>query len=138
MITLLKQCSAMHLCFDTFLFNNLSNCYLCVFEAECFKDRTDVQCLHRWQKVLNPELVKGPWSKEVFIYIPFVLCYSDISICRSGSFSRLVFILPNHKPITAIRASLSMLQFSPCFPHCFDVALDYINFLLRYLLIQIC
>ncbi|KAL5729202.1 hypothetical protein ACHQM5_002182 [Ranunculus cassubicifolius] len=32
--------------------------------AECFKERTDVQCLHRWQKVLNPELVKGPWSKE--------------------------------------------------------------------------
>ncbi|XP_068652259.1 transcription factor MYB3R-1-like [Aristolochia californica] len=32
--------------------------------AECFTDRTDVQCLHRWQKVLNPELVKGPWSKE--------------------------------------------------------------------------
>ncbi|KAH9761102.1 transcription factor MYB3R-4 [Citrus sinensis] len=35
-----------------------------LFAAECFKDRTDVQCLHRWQKVLNPELVKGPWSKE--------------------------------------------------------------------------
>ncbi|CAA2997911.1 myb-related 3R-1-like [Olea europaea subsp. europaea] len=32
--------------------------------AEGFEDRTDVQCLHRWQKVLNPELVKGPWSKE--------------------------------------------------------------------------
>ncbi|GAB2275685.1 hypothetical protein Dimus_010439 [Dionaea muscipula] len=32
--------------------------------AECFKDRTDVQCLHRWQKVLNPELIKGPWTKE--------------------------------------------------------------------------
>ncbi|KAJ4819443.1 Myb [Rhynchospora pubera] len=32
--------------------------------AEFFPDRTDVQCLHRWQKVLNPELVKGPWSKE--------------------------------------------------------------------------
>ncbi|CAN0826330.1 Transcription factor MYB3R-1 [Linum grandiflorum] len=32
--------------------------------AEFFKDRTDVQCLHRWQKVLDPELVKGPWSKE--------------------------------------------------------------------------
>ncbi|WJX35764.1 hypothetical protein P8452_23714 [Trifolium repens] len=32
--------------------------------AESFKDRTDVQCLHRWQKVLNPELIKGPWSKE--------------------------------------------------------------------------
>lgn len=32
--------------------------------AEFFDDRTDVQCLHRWQKVLNPELVKGPWTKE--------------------------------------------------------------------------
>jgi len=33
--------------------------------AEHFVGRTDVQCLHRWQKVLNPELVKGPWTKEV-------------------------------------------------------------------------
>ena len=32
--------------------------------AEYFEDRTDVQCLHRWQKVLNPELVKGPWTAE--------------------------------------------------------------------------
>ncbi|KAL3331297.1 hypothetical protein AABB24_034891 [Solanum stoloniferum] len=32
--------------------------------AECLNGRTDVQCLHRWQKVLNPELVKGPWTKE--------------------------------------------------------------------------
>ncbi|XVF22606.1 hypothetical protein REPUB_Repub12eG0185900 [Reevesia pubescens] len=32
--------------------------------AEWVPDRTDVQCLHRWQKVLNPNLVKGPWSKE--------------------------------------------------------------------------
>ncbi|KAF3441294.1 hypothetical protein FNV43_RR15207 [Rhamnella rubrinervis] len=32
--------------------------------AQCLPDRTDVQCLHRWQKVLNPELVKGPWTKE--------------------------------------------------------------------------
>ncbi|XP_042504206.1 uncharacterized protein LOC122081242 isoform X2 [Macadamia integrifolia] len=32
--------------------------------AEFFPGRTDVQCLHRWQKVLNPELVKGPWTKE--------------------------------------------------------------------------
>ncbi|KAK6129734.1 hypothetical protein DH2020_036535 [Rehmannia glutinosa] len=35
-----------------------------LYLAECFKDRTDVQCLHRWQKVLNPDLIKGPWSKE--------------------------------------------------------------------------
>ena len=33
--------------------------------AELVPDRTDVQCLHRWQKVLNPELVKGPWTPEV-------------------------------------------------------------------------
>ncbi|XP_044469842.1 uncharacterized protein LOC123199077 [Mangifera indica] len=45
--------------------------------AECFKDWTDVQCLHGWQKVLNPELrrrttggptarsTKGQWTLEV-------------------------------------------------------------------------
>ena len=27
-------------------------------------DRTDVQCLHRWQKVLKPGLIKGPWTTE--------------------------------------------------------------------------
>ncbi|KAJ1263224.1 hypothetical protein BS78_09G167500 [Paspalum vaginatum] len=32
--------------------------------AESFPDRTAVQCLHRWQKVLNPELIKGPWTQE--------------------------------------------------------------------------
>lgn len=28
------------------------------------EQRSDVQCLHRWQKVLRPGLVKGPWTKE--------------------------------------------------------------------------
>ncbi|XP_047308952.1 transcription factor MYB3R-3-like [Impatiens glandulifera] len=32
--------------------------------AEFFPDRSEVQCLHRWQKVLNPDLVKGPWRRE--------------------------------------------------------------------------
>ena len=32
--------------------------------AETLPGRTDVQCLHRWQKVLNPELVKGPWTDD--------------------------------------------------------------------------
>eukprot|EP01040_Poterioochromonas_malhamensis_P011847 gene11847-12923_t len=32
--------------------------------AEQIPDRTDVQCLHRWQKVLRPGLVKGPWTPE--------------------------------------------------------------------------
>lgn len=34
------------------------------FIASHFPDRADVQCQHRWQKVVNPELVKGPWTKE--------------------------------------------------------------------------
>ncbi|KAL4182346.1 hypothetical protein AMTRI_Chr12g242060 [Amborella trichopoda] len=29
-----------------------------------FTYRTEVQCYHRWHKVLNPDLVKGQWSKE--------------------------------------------------------------------------
>lgn len=32
--------------------------------ANYLPNRTDVQCQHRWQKVLNPELIKGPWTKE--------------------------------------------------------------------------
>jgi hypothetical protein len=32
--------------------------------ASFLDQRTDVQCLHRWQKVLNPSMVKGPWSQE--------------------------------------------------------------------------
>ena len=32
--------------------------------SECMSGRTDVQCLHRWQKVLRPGLIKGPWTKE--------------------------------------------------------------------------
>jgi hypothetical protein len=33
--------------------------------ASRIEGRTDVQCLHRWQKVLRPGLIKGPWTKEV-------------------------------------------------------------------------
>jgi hypothetical protein len=32
--------------------------------AESVPNRSHVQCLHRWQKVLDPGLVKGPWTKE--------------------------------------------------------------------------
>ncbi|MFS8159975.1 MAG: SANT/Myb-like DNA-binding domain-containing protein [Candidatus Roizmanbacteria bacterium] len=32
--------------------------------ASFFDNRTDVQCLHRWQKVLNPAMIKGPWTDE--------------------------------------------------------------------------
>ncbi|KAG7263751.1 hypothetical protein CRUP_027988 [Coryphaenoides rupestris] len=32
--------------------------------SSLLNNRTDVQCQHRWQKVLNPELIKGPWTKR--------------------------------------------------------------------------
>ncbi|GFT50405.1 transcriptional activator Myb [Nephila pilipes] len=32
--------------------------------ASYLPNRTDVQCQQRWQKVVNPNLVKGPWTKE--------------------------------------------------------------------------
>ncbi|XP_034247056.1 myb-related protein B isoform X2 [Thrips palmi] len=32
--------------------------------ASNFPDRSDVQCQQRWLKVVNPALVKGPWTKE--------------------------------------------------------------------------
>jgi len=32
--------------------------------SEHLVDKTDVQCLHRWTKVLHPELTKGPWTDE--------------------------------------------------------------------------
>lgn len=28
-------------------------------------DRSDIQCQQRWTKVVNPDLIKGPWTKEV-------------------------------------------------------------------------
>ncbi len=33
--------------------------------SECVENRSDVQCLHRWQKVLKPGLIKGPFTKQV-------------------------------------------------------------------------
>lgn len=32
--------------------------------AEAIGNRSDVQCLHRWNKVLKPGLIKGPWTPE--------------------------------------------------------------------------
>ena len=34
------------------------------FVASQFADRSDVQCQQRWDKVVNPLLIKGPWTKE--------------------------------------------------------------------------
>lgn len=32
--------------------------------ASEIKDRSDIQCQQRWTKVVNPDLIKGPWTKE--------------------------------------------------------------------------
>ena len=32
--------------------------------AKQFPDRSEVQCHRRWSKVVNPEIVKGTWTKE--------------------------------------------------------------------------
>ena len=46
---------------DAVLVNEFKNWKLV---SEHLSDKTDVQCLHRWTKVLNPELTKGPWTEE--------------------------------------------------------------------------
>ena len=32
--------------------------------ASYLPGKSQVQCLHRWNKVLNPNLTKGPWTEE--------------------------------------------------------------------------
>ncbi|PKU31048.1 hypothetical protein llap_18648 [Limosa lapponica baueri] len=34
------------------------------FLASPFPNRSDQQCQYQWRRVLNPDLVKGPWTKE--------------------------------------------------------------------------
>lgn len=49
--------------------------------AEHFADRSDVQCLHRWQKVLNPEVHKGPWTPEED---EAIIRWAMRGVCRAG------------------------------------------------------
>ncbi|XP_058121457.1 myb-related protein A [Anopheles coustani] len=32
--------------------------------SKLMRERNDVQCQQRWTKVVNPDLIKGPWTKE--------------------------------------------------------------------------
>lgn len=34
------------------------------YSPSFFQNRSDQQCQYRWLRVLNPDLVKGPWTKE--------------------------------------------------------------------------
>ena len=51
--------------------------------------RSDVQCLHRWQKVLQPGLVKGPWTKEED---------SIIIDCIEAGITKWCELLPRSRP----------------------------------------
>lgn len=33
--------------------------------SESFPRRSAIQCQNRWEKFLDPQLVKGPWTEEV-------------------------------------------------------------------------
>ena len=45
--------------------------------------RSDVQCLHRWQKVLRPGLRKGPWTKdEDAVVLDFVTKAGGVSCIK--------------------------------------------------------
>lgn len=37
--------------------------------AKHLPDRSDIQCQQRWTKVVNPDLIKGPWTKEVSLFV---------------------------------------------------------------------
>ena len=49
--------------------------------ADHFPDRSSVQCQHRWHKVLNPELIKGPWTKEVSTTVQFLFLVDGFVFC---------------------------------------------------------
>lgn len=52
--------------------------------VRCFiiKNRSEHQCQHRWFKVLDPDLVKGPWTKEEDEKVCFIYSYAVIGLLR--------------------------------------------------------
>lgn len=69
--------------------------------SEHIPDRTDVQCLHRWQKVLRPGLVKGPWTPDVSV------CSSSSRSTSNNSISVVYIVHVNMRLILSIHAWLS-------------------------------
>nr|GEU63357.1 transcription factor MYB3R-1-like isoform X1 [Tanacetum cinerariifolium] len=57
--------------------------------AECFKDETDVQCLHQWQTVLNPELIKARKKRWIDILnnLDLLDTFQKIDIVTKGEAS---------------------------------------------------
>ncbi|CAG5088528.1 Similar to MYBL1: Myb-related protein A (Gallus gallus) [Cotesia congregata] len=55
--------------------------------ASHFQERSDVQCQQRWAKVVNPELVKGPWTKEQIHFsrtLAIMRCSTVYNTSRTG------------------------------------------------------
>jgi hypothetical protein len=50
--------------------------------ANYLQGKTEVQCLHRWTKVLNPSLTKGPWTAQVPIVLTAVVLSGGLSAQR--------------------------------------------------------
>jgi len=51
--------------------------------AEQIRDRTDVQCLHRWQKVLRPGLIKGMIEINIYNFVVTNNFHLIISHCMN-------------------------------------------------------
>ena len=59
--------------------------------------RTDVQCLHRWNKVLKPGLHKGPWKEEEDNIVRDTVMRHGVGKVKWSAIAALVSIDFNHK-----------------------------------------
>lgn len=82
-----------------------------VYAAEFFPDRSEVQCLHRWQKVLNPDLVKGPWTQEVAFLLSFLYFLLTQFIMQASEFFG-AFWLQEDKKITELVSKYGATKWS--------------------------
>ena len=69
--------------------------------ANHFSDRSDIQCQHRWYKVLNPELIKGPWTKEVCF--SYYICVLIMPILFGGILYWSISTRWQHIPLKFVR-----------------------------------
>ncbi|KAJ6246293.1 homeodomain-like protein-related [Anaeramoeba flamelloides] len=61
--------------------------------SEYLLNKDPKQCLHRWKKVLNPDLKKGPWSKE-----EDELLKNSVAICGDLNWKIISSHIPKRTP----------------------------------------
>jgi len=59
--------------------------------SEVMRNRSDVQCLHRWNKVLKPGLVKGPWTPDEDVLVKRVVLENGVARVK---WSQIAEMLP--------------------------------------------